>query len=273
MSLKAILVASDLSERSDRAVARALLLASETGARVTLVSIIDDSLPDTIAATLRTEAATHLGAQVAAYPDVAVDLMIEIGDPLKRLSEIVTRTDHDLVVVGCHRKRKFLDGWRLTTVERLVSAARVPVLMAVTDSPSAYRKVLVPVAFSLACSRAVALGMEIARGAEMRLVHSWHVPFVGMTGVDAEDMSKAVENEVTVQTRVWSATLPEGAPKVVLVKGGVMSTFEAERHAFKPDLVAIGAHTRAVSMAGIGSFASELIREPFTDLLITRSSV
>ncbi|EKF41950.1 UspA domain-containing protein [Nitratireductor indicus C115] len=43
--LKCILVATDFSERSDRAVRRAVLLARQTGAALSLVHVVDDDQP------------------------------------------------------------------------------------------------------------------------------------------------------------------------------------------------------------------------------------
>ncbi|AZQ69050.1 universal stress protein [Silicimonas algicola] len=47
--MKHIVVATDMSERSDRALARALSLARETGARCTVTSVVEDALPEDLA--------------------------------------------------------------------------------------------------------------------------------------------------------------------------------------------------------------------------------
>ena len=57
-----------------------------------------------------------------------------------------------------------------------------------------------------------------------------------------------------------------------IIAGSVHQVLDRMMANFKPDLLAIGAHTRSgIGMHRIGAFAAELIREPPVDLLVARS--
>jgi len=66
--MKRILMATDLSARSDRALQRAVMLAHEFAAQLKIVHVVDESLLEAI--TLQQEAAARaaIAAQVAALP-------------------------------------------------------------------------------------------------------------------------------------------------------------------------------------------------------------
>ncbi|WP_417526126.1 universal stress protein [Marinovum sp.] len=268
MTIKKIMIASDLSERSDRALRRGLTLAAELDSEVTLVSVVDDAFPAHIAEDLLTKCRNHL-ASVATYGEGrSCDVQVEIGDPTQRLVEMVTDGRFDLVVVGRHRHRGLLDQWRPTTVERVVAHALTPVLLVVTPGEGPYQRVLAPVAFSRACRRSVDTAFEIAPDAEFHLFYAWMAPFEGLTGGRHSDMARAVERETRNLSAAWSALGTADLPPVELVHGGVRNALDGQSRKWSPDLIAVGAHARSLSFTGLGSFAAEMVRDPGVDLLI-----
>lgn len=273
MSAFSILIASDLSDRSERALKRGFGLARAVGAEVTLVSIVDDSLPDRIATEMERKSREHLEAAARDLGEgVPCTILIEQGDPLSRLIELVNAPETDLTVVGRHRRRGFLDGFRKTTVESVVSQSRKPVLMAVEPVTGPYARVLAPTAFSNACLGAVRAAHTIAPGAEMRIIHAWCAPFEGITGGEKTAYAREIERESREAAKLWSAPLPEGLPEVELIHGALGATIYAELRRSSPDLLALGASTRALSFTGLGSFVADIVRDPPTDLLISRGA-
>ena len=63
--MEQILVATDLSTRSDRAVDRAFALAEQHGAKLTLTHIVDSELPEEMIDGLREKALGRLTARAA----------------------------------------------------------------------------------------------------------------------------------------------------------------------------------------------------------------
>lgn len=272
MSIEHILIASDLSERSDRALRRGLSLAAALGVEVTLVSIVDEAYPPEIAENLSAACREHLEAAATDFaPGRPCRIVVEIGDPTRRLVEIVNDGRFDLVVVGRHRDRGLLDGWRPTTVERVVAHSRAPVLLIRTAGAGVYQRVLAPVAFSRACRRAVDTASEIGPEATLHLFYAWMAPFEGLSGGAGSDMARAVERETRALAANWAALGPEDVPPVELIHGGVRMVLDDQVRRREPELVAVGAHTRALSFTGLGSFAADLLRSAGPDLLVARA--
>lgn len=273
MLIKSILIASDLSARSDRALQRGFLLAKELGARVRVLSVIDDSIPENLAAELLERCRVHLEASAKSLAgDVPFEVQVEIGDPIPRLIDAVNSADVDLVVAGRHRDRGILDGFRQTTVESVVEKSFTPVLLVTDPVHGGYGRVLSPVAFSAACHRAVRTAHCIAPDAAFRLFHLWMAPFQGLTGGRSSDFAREVQRETEAQAEAWAEGLPASLPKTELVHDGYGSGCQKEISAYKPDLIAVGANTRSLSFTGLGSFTAELLRTPPTDLLIARGA-
>lgn len=269
--MKSILIATDLSERSDRAIKRGLMLARSLGAEATLASVVDDDLPQDMVGARVERTRAHLEASVQELGEgVPCTVSVITGEPVSRLVSLVNGPGHDLVVMGRHRPRAFFDSLRRTTVESVVAQSLNPVLLVSGPVHGPYRKMLAPVAFSLACLRAVALAREIAPEAAEEVFHAWMAPFEGLSTGGGDEMRKAVEEETREQSRIWAGGLSP-APEVSLRHGGVMPRLEAEVRSFGPDLIAVGANTRSMSFTALGSFTSELVRNPPADILISRS--
>lgn len=271
MAKTQILIATDLSERSDRAIHRGFLLAGQLGADITIVSVVDDALPDALADDLLEKARTTL-EHVAAERGhgIAHKIQVEKGDPVARLLELVNADGVDLVIVGRHRPRKLFDGLRRTTVESLLAKSLKPVLMVVEPVLGEYRKVLVPVAFSSACRRAVRQAHLIAPSAEFRIFHAWAAPFETYGGGEGSDYVRAVEREISEEAKTWSQGLPSALQMPELFHENVGACLQREIAGMSPDLLAIGVNTRSASFTGLGSFTSDLLRDPPTDLLMSR---
>jgi nucleotide-binding universal stress UspA family protein len=156
---------------------------------------------------------------------------------------------------------------------QIVRASRRPVLL-VKDLPHQdYAKVLVPVSFSPACAAALRAARAIAPKAEMRSFHAVPVPFAGLTGDGpGSTMAQDLCAEATRERDVWLAGQGFGGdlPEIEIISGGRSVTME-RLAAIKPDLVAVGAHTRSGFLPNVlGSFVTDLIHSPPCDLLVSR---
>ncbi|MBF9030279.1 universal stress protein [Rhodobacterales bacterium HKCCE3408] len=272
MDIGHILIASDLSDRSDRAVARGIMIAEMLGASATIVTIVDDNLPEDIAAQMAERAREHLAYVASQAKGAAPHILVETGDALDRLIALANDPATGLVVAGRHRPRGLMDRLRPTTVERLASESLKPVLLVTSPVHGPYETALASVAFSRACRRAVKAAKMIAPAAEMQMIHAWLAPFEGLTGGETSGMAHAVEAETRALAAEWSASLPEGLPEVELVHGAVVDVLHRRVRETKPDLLAVGAHTRSLSFTGLGAFAADLVRDPPTDILVAGGS-
>lgn len=100
--LKHVLLASDLSARSERACSRAALLARKHKARLTALHIVDDELPATVAKRQELDAQDALRRTLAALPPAAeFDLNIDVrpGQYEEAIIDRAEQLDADLVVI------------------------------------------------------------------------------------------------------------------------------------------------------------------------------
>ena len=270
--MRRIVVASDLSERSDRAIERALRLSSELGAACRVVSIVDNSLPEDLASELKVSTEKRLRDLLDAHKGRQAEIDVRSGDIAAGVLGIAAETEADLLVLGLHRRRAFMDTVRETTVERIVALSRRPVLLVHDPVNAPYSRVLVPVSYSTACASAISAARRIAPEAELSPFHALHVPFSGLTGGKLSDLAHAVRRETEELAREWMATHAVSGEAPEIVAGSSHQVMDRMLQSVMPDLMAIGAHTRSgIGFHRIGAFAAELIREPPVDLLVTRA--
>lgn len=272
--MSSILVASDLSERSDRAVQRALRLGRRLDRPVRILHVVDEDGPRIVQEPARVAAQAHLEAVVADAAAGAVTVEVRSGDPTVAILDAAEAAEASLVVLGLHRRRAILDQLRETTMERLVRASARPVLLVRDPASRDYRRALVPVDFSPACGRAVRAAHDLVAGGSLHLVHALHLPFAGLTGEGAGGgMARAVRAEAEAQCRAWlrQNPLPDDVEPPDIVAGSVTQIIHARLRDLAPDLLALGAHTRtSPSLFTLGGIAADLVRDPPCDLLLAR---
>lgn len=267
--MRRIVVATDMSERSDRAIARALRLSSDLNAECVAISIVDDSLPEDTAAATKASAETDLRSMLDDRGAADVTIDIRFGDVVPGILGLAAEHEADLLIMGLHRRRDVLDNLRQTTMERVVAMSSRPVLLVRDPADSPYRSVLVAVAFSRACARAVSAANRIAPGAEVAAFHALHVPFVQLAGGERSSMAQAAVGETEELAAAWTRQYGVlGAPPEV-VPGGFREVLERQIASARPQLLAIGAHTRSgIGLHALGSSTAALMRDPPTDLLV-----
>ncbi|GFE50825.1 hypothetical protein So717_25780 [Roseobacter cerasinus] len=259
--VKNIVVASDLSERSGPAVRRAVDLARSNAAKLTVVHVVDAAMPERMAEQVQQEARTLLTREVTAAVDghtVAYDIVVPIGDAIAEINDLLRSVEAELLVVGLHRRRIFLDHIKETTMEHLVRASHVPVLLVAREAEASYARVLAGVDLSAVCAAGLHRINEIAPKAEVAVFHAHEVSF-----------RKEAERDYAT----WQAmhALPDDLPEPIYVEARPGEALQDVMAKEDYDLVVIGAHTR--SNAGryiLGGFSSALIRNPPCDLLLAR---
>lgn len=138
--MKTIMVATDFSERSDRALRRATLLAREFDARVILIHVIDDDQPQRIINSERDEAAELLhqtAATLHSVDGIECDVEVILASPFVGVVTTAAKRVPDLLVIGPHRRQFLRDVFIGTTAERTIRSVSCPVLM-VNGLPSGH---------------------------------------------------------------------------------------------------------------------------------------
>lgn len=175
--MRQILVATDFSERSERALGRGAMLARAGGWRMDLVHVVDDDRPRRLVDHEMGEATVLLDERRAAE-GLAGQARVLAGDPFTGIAQAAEDAGADLLVIGAHRRRAITDAFAGTTAERTIRAVRRPVLMVHAAPIAPYRQILLTSDLSqpsLAALRGYqALG--IGQGAGLSLLHVFEVP-------------------------------------------------------------------------------------------------
>src|SRR5687768_14645376 len=103
-----ILVATDFSTRSDRALRRATLISRRVGASLTLAHVVDADQPNRLIASKRAEALSLLeetARTLRADDDIAADPLVEVEDVHTGILEAAEKVGADLIILGPHRSR------------------------------------------------------------------------------------------------------------------------------------------------------------------------
>lgn len=206
--MKTILVATDFSERSDRALRRATLVARRYGAALSLVHVVDDDQPRPIvtaeveaAKTLLRETAEH----VRAVDGLRCEHQLVLADPFAGIIRAANEMLPDLVVVGAHRRQPLRDAFFGTTAERTIRNISFPTLMVNSSPLTDYRHVLVSTDLSEPSRHTVstAFSLGLSNGAKATLLHVYDAPASHLAM--GKTMSKAGQNEYLAGRRTEAA--------------------------------------------------------------------
>lgn len=270
-----IVVASDISVRSERALARAADVALRRNVGLIVAHVIDEATPPDIAAKAEAEARAALGRVIASQPGAArlkVDIHMTTGDVAAEIVRLFANVEADLLVVGLHRRRAALDVVRETTVERLVRAGATPILLVSDAADHDYASVLVAVDMSPACARAVQTTRVIAPEAALTAFHAFDIPLTGSpVAADAGARMLSYVDQAKEAVDAWAVGVapPADVPPVEIIQASPAVALSQMVERDKPDLLAIGAHSRAtLSPWALGGFAASLVRDPPCDVLI-----
>lgn len=259
--MKSLLVATDLSATSDQAIARAIMLATQVTARLTIVHVVDG------ADAQHREAAAReaIGAQLARLPVGRTPTAIRIvgGKHVEAILSTAQEEAADLLVIGKHRAVEDIGVFRGSTGERMVRSGSRSVLLVKTEAAGrAYGKVVVGVDFSPSSRRAVEFALDMFPNAEVILLHAYAPPTVP-GDIDARLDSQFTEFMTGLDIARFSRMSRQGPPVPTLLKAIA---------AIGPDLVVTGTHGRTGSgPMQIGTVAERLLTEVTTDVLAVRA--
>ena len=267
---KPVLVATDLSARSDRAVDRAALLARQWGVRLLVFHALEagSQLED------EPELAERAIRAVLPNPMDDVAIVPAIGPAPVMIAQTAEQADCGLIVTGVARLNHVGDYLTGTAVDHVVRHATVPVLVVKQRPHRSYASILVATDFS-DCSRLALLTVaQLFPDAALHLVHAYHVPY------DAWTPSEAVRQEVMRETQeeldafAQDPAIPDTVQARItphLGYGELLSVVRKTAEDVAADLVAVGTHGRSGFVhAIIGSMAEEILRSVSADTLMVR---
>jgi universal stress protein E len=279
--MKRILVASDLSQRSRRALRRAMALTRQFGWELSILYVADDDRPGALIAEecRGAEEALHelvekLGAP---SPPSAPSVITRVGDPFRVIVDEANAVQADLIVMGAHRKRLLGDVFTGTTIERVMRLGGRPVLMVNADSEAPYAKVAAAVDLSEASANALrtARKLGLLEPSSTAAVHAFtpiaegHMHYAGIEGELIAEHVAASAREARSAVAGFLADDGLGDIATVIVERG--APFEVIQDAVKKmrtDLLVIGTRGYGgLKRILLGSVADQVLRGIGCDIL------
>ncbi len=283
-----ILVATDLTERSKRALGRGFLLAKELEASLFVAHVVDEKLPATAKAEAIDQATKTLSREVEeaiAATGVEATFEVLVGRPDTEIPKLTGSSDIDLAILGvddsfARQNRTFAE----TTAGRILLSSQTATLLVKVDPHQAYRQTVVGVDFSVYSRAAIRQALQVAPSANLHLVHAYQLPFQGfLARADiGGEVAYAERLEFNAFIQEEMDALEKRAERLGALSGYIRKTVEegdprvvlrAACARVNAELLVIGTHARTgVSEAIWGSVATDILQNPPCDLLIVRPS-
>jgi nucleotide-binding universal stress UspA family protein len=290
-----ILCPVDLSDVSRHAVDHAVRIAGWYDARMTALHVCNPIvIPATNVAVVGTgvppalteEEVSAVRAQVASCFAAAgaegVDVVVESGQPAKRILELAALLPTDLIVLGTHGLGGFQHLVLGSVTEKVLRQATCPVLTvpphARTTSKLPYKRILCPVDFSEPSRAAVDFAFSLAQEgeADLTFLHVCEFPASDApypTHVFSAEYREAVEREA--RKHLESLVLPDTRdwcrPATRLAHGKAYREILGIATDDSADLIVMGVHGRnALDLMLFGSTTNQVVRRATCPVLTLR---
>jgi universal stress protein E len=280
-----IVAATDLSQRGERAVQRGAELAGRLGAQLLVLHVVDDDQPATMishetsdAESILAEMAEALAATVGSTPSV----LVRTGHAPAVIAEVADGYEADVIVMGAHRRRLLADIFTGTTIERVIRAARRPVLMANTPVAGPHQGLVAAVDFSEPSKHAVreARRLGFLDGPRLVLLHAFtpiardvmHYASVDTRVVQEHVSEESLRAREELVAFCRDVEIPPGEADLRIADGHPERVVSDVIAATDADLLVLG--TRGASglkRVLMGSVAERLLRTVEVDVLAVPS--
>ena len=283
VDLSRFLVATDLSPGAEKAIGRAVRLADEHRARLTILHVLPDALGDKASkGQIVLQVEKYLRRKViklSSNRERTVSVQVATGTAHVEIIRWAREEAADIILVGAHGERsinKLLFG---TTAEKTVRRGDRPVIVVKRRVHAPYRTVLVPTDFSEQSGQALELAMRVAPSAKYLLLHAYH-------GIEQQlwrsDFRKSAilryRRELAKQSgeQMKHFIRQRGVDDQSLVRllryGRAPQVISSVTRRLRPDLVAVGSAGRTgLSHVLLGSVAEHVLREASCDVLVAQS--
>lgn len=279
--MKRIMFATDFSERSDRALRRAVILARAHEAALEIVHVVDDDRPRRIVDREVNDARQLLSELARSLKDldgVSGITQIVQDDPFAGIVKAVAKATPDLLVIGPHRRQILRDAFVGTTAERTIRATSCPVLMVNGPPVGPWRHMLQTTDLSETSENALKrfIGLGLGAGARSSVLTVFDAPALrlAMSGSMGKEGQEDYLNDLRTDARqslaAFTARLGIGqAEKVVRPdETTVANVILKAAEELKADLIVVATQGKgAVAHMVLGSVAQQVLKDARCDVL------
>ncbi|HET9445040.1 MAG TPA: universal stress protein [Steroidobacteraceae bacterium] len=272
-----IVCATDLTARSDLALSRAVLLAKQTGARLTLVHAVDARKSERQVRAQVNRAYVQMLSMVD-EESAAIDVAVKVGGRLDVIARVANEANADVVVLAAPQRRRldFLFG---TTAERLLRATGRPVLVVHREARESYRRVAMAVDLSNVSLPMIqaASKLGVLENAETTLLHANSAPLestlktVGVSQQAIEDYRQGWEDDARLRLQAMStaADMPSERTRLLVRTESPALAIRQMLEWEQPELLTLGASRWVlIKRLLLGSVTDSLLRTSMSDVLV-----
>ncbi|MDZ7595646.1 MAG: universal stress protein [Thiobacillus sp.] len=287
-----VLATTDFSAPARHALERAAqLAAAHPGAQLTLTHVISTSMLARLRGVMRDEAPamearvadetqqalTELAARLSTQFACPVNTRLAHGVALDAITDLANELQANLLVMGArgaHFVREFLLG---STTERVLRRTRRPVLAVKHRPQDAYRRVLVPVDFSVHALAAAQTAHRWLPDAEIVLLHAFEVDIEGtlrFASIAEEKIhayrARAREDALDAMAQfVDLLSIPAGQLTRLVVHGAPTLRILEHEQSLDADLIVMGKHGQStLEELLLGSVTKHVLAYSSSDVLV-----
>lgn len=281
---RAILLATDLSPRSDRALDRAVSLAKHWKAHLTVLHVLEEMASpldpmDPLPSWRRPPeplsiARENILADLGELAETAT-VLVDQGDTIDSIMRVANADNSQLIVIGVARNELLGQLMLGRTVDRLLRRSQVPLLVVKERARRTYRHIVVATDFSESSRHALVAAMHLFPEETLTVFHAYDPPMSGLMS-DAStyrrEYRKIAEQDCNAFLRDTDKLMNQRRRPHVLIEYGapnhLLHDYVVDNSA---DLVVVGTHGRsAIFDVLIGSVAKRILEDVPCDILVIR---
>lgn len=284
--MKNIVMATDLTSSSDRAMERAIKLARENNATLSIIHVIENYKDKKLQNSLNGEAYNLIKKYLVGYKyHEEIDINIQVRSSKDNYSAILNYAHEvkaDLIVMGMHGKAKFKDLFIGTTIERVISHSPKPVLMVKNKPIAPYKKIVSGIDYSTVSRSALRFAAKLSPKPDIMIVHSYNVVLGYPTASDyAIEIIEQTESTQRHLIQKFAETennyLKKNHPSFIdhisykFDTGSASQLIMSEAKKRKADLIAVGTHgSSMLAINKLGGYAKDILQNPPCDVLVVK---
>ncbi len=281
----AVLLATDLDFRCDRATDRAIALARGFGGAAIAATVVESAellaqrVPRHEIPAWYREPSPLLAAERRLRREFAQEpgrweLRVGEGRAGDHLAPILDGIEGDaLVVTGPVREGVIGPTVLGSTVDRLLRREGTSLLMVRRRVHGDYRRLLVASDFSAPCRHALLRARALFPAAAVTVLHGFQVPMLGLMDSSQEQAIAQAAAQAREEGRAFlrEAGLEDGEVELLVEHGDPARLVQQHLDTFEDDLVVLGTHGRgAVYELVVGSVARRILTSVDADALVVR---
>lgn len=267
-----MLIAHDFSKEADVALQRAVQLAEQHQAELSILHVVEDSPSKQTFIDLQKKLELQLRERLPAGHAAPVSVHIKHGKVADVVLSFLQDSLYSLLVLGQHHKAR-PELFKGSNLERIARDCTIPVLLAVNTDARPYREAVVALDSSLiSCKALHAAYRLLPNDAGLHAINIFNPgPKVKLDRVEKYLATQRSLIEQMLEDEI--AQLPTDGPKVSheVIHGVLAGNLDKELVSRRrsPLLLALGRHNRSLlAQKLLGSLAIHYLRKPPCDVLV-----